>query len=127
MQLHILNDDHIQLTADGTDDLEVHGTPFGSLQMLATSLALCTASVLHDYATIGQFQLLPFVVGVRWGYVDHPYRVEHMQLGLLVGPHVPPSRHQALMRAADQCTVHRTLSRGTSIETALEVAGAEQA
>jgi uncharacterized OsmC-like protein len=127
MQLHILNDNYIRLTVDGTDDLEIHGVPFGPLQMLAASLALCTASVLHDYAAIGQFKLIPFAVDVRSHYADHPYRVGRMQLGLVIGPHVPPSRHQALVRAVDQCTVHRTLTRGTSIETTLEVAGAEQA
>ncbi len=127
MQLHLLHDDSIRLTVDGADDLEIHGAPFGPLQMLAASLALCTAAVLHDYATVGQFKLAPFAVDIHWRYADHPYRVGHMQLGLVVGPHVPLSRHQALVRASDQCTVHRTLTQATAIETTLAVAGAEQA
>ena len=44
-----------------------------------------------------------------------------------IGPEVPPSRHRALLRAAEQCTVHNTLKHSAAVETSLEVIGAEQA
>lgn len=127
MQLEIVDAAHVRLAVDGQDGLDVDGAPFGPLQMLATSLALCTAATVQDYAQTAQFQLLPCVVDVRWSYTDHPYRVEEMQMRLEVAPQVPPSRQQALLRAAEHCTVHNSLHRGVRIITTLEVPGVEQA
>jgi uncharacterized OsmC-like protein len=127
MLLHIIADDHIRLELDGGEGLDIHGGPFGSLQMLATSLALCTASVLHDYATTAQFHLHDLAIDVRWRYAEHPYRAADYRMTLLIGPDVPPSRHRAILRAAEQCTVHNTLTHGARVETTLEVPGAQQA
>ena len=52
MQLVILDQQHIRLdTADGGDELTIPGGPFGPLQMLAASLALCTLSVVVSLNT----------------------------------------------------------------------------
>lgn len=127
MQLHIIDEQHVRLDLDDEDGLAVHGSPFGPLQMLAASLALCTASVIEDYATTAQFHLHQLGIEVLWDYVDDPYRVGQMQMKLEIGPDVPPSRHKALLRAAEQCTVHSTLMHATQIHTTMEVVGAEQA
>ncbi|HEX6288522.1 MAG TPA: OsmC family protein [Herpetosiphonaceae bacterium] len=127
MQLHVVDDKHIRLEIDGEHGLEVIGDPFGPLQMMAASLALCTASVMQDYAATAHFHLHHFAVVVVWDYTEQPYRVGHMQMTLQVGPDVPPSRQKALLRAAQQCTVHNTLTHGARIEMTLEVPGAEQA
>ncbi len=128
MQLHIIDEQHVRLDLDDEDGLAVHGSPFGPLQMLAASLALCTASVIQDYATTAQFHLHQLAIDVLWDYADHPYRVGQMQMKLEIGPDVPPSRHNALLRAAEHhCTVHNTLTQATQIHTTLEVAGGEQA
>jgi uncharacterized OsmC-like protein len=127
MLLKIFDDTHLRLELNGEDELEIGGAPFGALQMLATSLALCTGAVLHDYATAAQLVLEPFALEVRWRYAEHPRRVEHFDVEVLLGPHVPPSRHAALLRAAEHCPVHRTLTRGAKINTMLEVEGAQQA
>jgi len=127
MQLQIVDDSHIQLLVDDLDKLETLGAPFGAIQMLAASLALCTTAVLREYATVGQFKLMPFAVDVRWDYAERPRRIGAIQLRLLLRPHVPPSRHRALVRVAGRCTVHNTLTHVTPIETTLEVVGAEQA
>lgn len=127
MQLEVVSDAHVRLTADGRDGLEVDGQPFGPVQMLATSLALCTAAVLQDYAMTAQFHLHHFVVDVRWSYAEQPYRVDQMQMRLEVGPEVPPSRQQALLRAAEHCTVHNSLKHGVQVAATLEVPGVAQA
>jgi uncharacterized OsmC-like protein len=127
MLLQIIADDHIRLHFDHDDGLDIDGAPFASLQMLAASLALCTASVLHDYAATAQFHLHGLAIDVRWSYADHPYRASEYHMTLTIDPHVPPSRHRALLRAAEQCTVHNTLTHGARVETTLEVQGAQQA
>ena len=127
MLLYIVEDEHIRLEINGDEGLEIHGEPFGPLQMLATSLALCTASTMHDYAVTAQFHLHEFAIDVRWDYAEQPYRIGHIQMAVEVGPDIPPSRQNALLRSAKHCTVHNTLMHHTSVTTTLEVAGAEQA
>ena len=127
MLLRIVAEDHVRLELDDSDGLNVDGPHFGPLQMLAASLALCTFSVLQDYATTAHLHLHDLAVDVRWDYVEHPYRVGEIKMSLEVGPDVPPSRHRALLRAAEQCTVHNTLTHSTRVETTLEVQGAQQA
>ena len=126
MHLHIVHDEHIRLEMDGEDGLEVIGEHFGPLQMLAASLALCTAAAMQDYAATAHFHLHQFAVVVVWEYTEQPYRVGRFGMILEVGADVPPSRQKALLRAADQCTVHSTLTHGCKVETRLEVQG-EQA
>ncbi len=127
MQLTIIDETYIRLDVDGQDDLAINGSPFGPLQMLATSLAMCTAAVLHDYAVTAQLVAEPFAIEVRWSYAGRPRRVDQFDMRLLLGPHIPPSRHAALLRASGYCTVHATLTRSATIQTTLEVEGAQQA
>lgn len=129
MQLAILDDQHIRVQFDADEDgFTIDGAPFGALQMLAASLALCSGAVAQEYAATSQFHLHDLAIEVRWSYADRPYRVDRITMRLLIGPEVPPSRRQALVRAIEaRCPVHNTLSRGTMIETTLEVIGAQQA
>jgi uncharacterized OsmC-like protein len=62
-------------------------------------------------------------VVVAWQYAEQPYRASHFDMVLEVGADVPPSRQKALLRAAEQCTVHNTLSHGSTIAMRLEVEG----
>ena len=127
MQLQIIDEAHVRLIFDDEENLAVAGEPFGALQMLAASLALCTASVLEDYATTARFHLHSLAIDVAWSYADQPYRVGDMRMTLQIGSDVPASRHKALLRAAEHCTVHSTLKHGATVETTLEVVDAEQA
>ena len=120
MQLTILADEHMRLdTGDGDDGLNVVGGPFGPLQMLAGSLALCIASVIHSYGETARLHLHGFGVEVRWEYVEDPYRVGRYDITLHLPEDVPPERHRAIVRAADTCTVHRTLEHPPTMETAI--------
>lgn len=127
MLLTVLAEDHIRFELDAHDELNIAGAPFGALQMLAASLALCTAAVLLDYATTAQVHLHGLALDVRWHYAERPRRISEMQLTLRIGPELPPNRHAALLRAAEHCTVHATLTHGARITTHLEVADGQQA
>lgn len=126
MRLHVLEPTHIRLEIDGRAGLDGFGE-LKPVQMLAASLALCTAAVMQEYAATSQFQLHDFAIAVRWSYNERPRRVGQMQMRLEIGPHVPPSRQKALLRAAEHCTVHNTLTHSPRIEMTLEVPGVEQA
>lgn len=120
MQITVLAPDHLRLdTALGDDGLSVEGE-FGPLQMLAASLALCTASVTHTYAETASFDLFGLAVEIRWDYADDPYRVGRYDITLHLPESVPVARHRAIIRAADTCTVHQTLTHSPTIETVVQ-------
>ncbi len=128
MLLHVVAGEHLRLEVDGAPGLDVHGEQFGPLQMLAASLALCTASVISDYATTAQFKLADVVIDVHWSYSEEPYRIGLMHMHIRIGSQVPHNRRQALIRAAERhCTVHNTLSHGATIKTTLVTPGVELA
>lgn len=118
MDLHILADTHIRLdTASPDEGLVVDGTPFGPLQMLATSLALCTASTIQSYADTAKLDVAGLAIEVRWEYADDPYRVGTFEIVLHLPEHLPEARRRAIARASATCTVHQTLHHGASVTT----------
>lgn len=114
----MINPQSIYLTTDG-GGLNVTGDEFGPLQMLATSLALCTASVVHAYGETAQLSLDGFAVAVAWEYADGPHRVGSFALTLHLPATVPEGRHRAILRAAETCTVHNTLLHSPAITSAV--------
>ena len=120
MLVRILDETHVRLDTDaGGEGLAVEGENFGPLQMLATSLALCTVSVVHSYGETAGLDLTGFAVEVWWEYVDDPYRVGHYDMTVHVPEGLPAARHRAIIRAAETCTVHHTLTHSPVIETRL--------
>jgi uncharacterized OsmC-like protein len=120
MLVRILDETHVRLETDaGGDGLAVEGENFGPLQMLATSLALCTVSVVLSYGETAGLDLTGFAVEVRWDYVEEPYRVGRYDMTVHVPEGLPVARHRAIIRAAKTCTVHNTLTHSPVIDTRL--------
>jgi uncharacterized OsmC-like protein len=120
MLLRILNETHIRLeTNAGEDGLAVEGESFGALQMLATSLALCTASVVQAYGDTARLTLDGFAVEVEWEYVQNPHRVGAYVMTLFLPDGLSTARQRAIIRAAETCAVHQTLSHPPAIKTEL--------
>ena len=120
MLLRILDDTHIRLETDtGDEGLAVEGENFGALQMLAASLALCTVSVVHSYGETARLRLDGFAVEVEWEYAEDPYRVGRFHMTLHLPEGMSTARHRAIIRAAETCTVHHTLTHPPAIETEL--------
>lgn len=121
MQLTVRDEQHIYLdTAAGGDDFAVEGGGFGPLQMLASSLALCTASVIHSYAETAHLDVFGLAVEVRWEYVEDPHRVGRFDITLHLPKSMPAVRHRAIIRAADTCAVHQTLHHSPAFATRIE-------
>lgn len=120
MLLRILDQTHIRLETDaGEAGLAVEGENFGALQMLATSLALCTASVVQAYGETARLSLEGFAVEVVWEYVEEPHRVGAYTMTLFLPEALSTARHRAIMRAAETCAVHQTLTHPPTIKTEL--------
>lgn len=100
-----LDDAPLEITLD-TDDEEVG---FGPLHMLAGSLATCTAAVLAAYADTAHLHLDGTIIMLEWDYTENPHRVGAYRMNLQFPAEISEPRRKALLRAAEQCTVHATL------------------
>lgn len=122
MQLSITGHTSIVLTMDDgpldvtidTDDAEVGFSP---LHMLAGSLATCTAAVLSSYADTAHLHIHGAKITVDWDYVEQPHRVGAYRMSITWPDELSEGRRKALLRAAEQCTVHATLQHPPTIET----------
>ncbi len=91
--------------------------------MLASSLAVCTYSILQSWATNADIPAADLAVEVGFGYVEKPHRIGKMEVAL-DWPSLPAERREAARRAAGLCPIHRTLHALPEVTTV--VTGATQ-
>lgn len=94
-------------------DPEAH---YSAMQMFATSLALCTYSVLASYAEQIQVKADNLAVHMQWRYGQQPFRIDHIEMEI-DWPELPESRLEAARRAAEMCTLHNTLAQPPELVT----------
>jgi uncharacterized OsmC-like protein len=82
---------------------------YSPFHMLGSSLAYCTFSVLHSWATHANLSIEGMTLDVTWKFsTDDPKRVSDIAL-TFHWPSLPPARLAAAKRVAAMCTVHATL------------------
>lgn len=124
MLITIHDESNLTLTEFERPGFEVEADPgtegrFAALQMFATSLGMCTASVLATYGQHFEIDMTDMTVRVDWSYAEDPYRVDDIDMGI-DWPSLPDSRREAAERAAEQCTIHNTLHYEPTITTRVE-------
>ncbi len=93
---------------------------YSPFHMLGSSLAYCTFSVLHSWASNSDIDVADLQVRVQWEFVENPHRVGKMTMQL-TWPSLPENRRAAAERASKLCAVHATLSHTVPITTELKV------
>jgi uncharacterized OsmC-like protein len=89
---------------------------YSALQMFATSLAMCTYSVLFAYGEQVQTSTQSLTISLDWTYAKAPMRVNNINMNIQ-WPGLPSSRLTAAQRAASLCTLHQTLENPPHIVT----------
>jgi uncharacterized OsmC-like protein len=119
LKILLLSDDRLRVQG-GAGPLSVEADSaemtYSPGHMLASSLAVCTYSVLHSWATNADIPADDLAVEVGYGYVEKPHRIGTMEVSL-VWPSLPAERREAARRAAGLCTIHRTLNAPPEITT----------
>jgi uncharacterized OsmC-like protein len=111
IELYEIDQAHFHLEGDAD------GEGYGPLQMFATSLALCTVSVLVHYAEhVLEVGVSSLRITVRWSYAERPLRVDNIDMQIN-WPELPQDRMEAAERAAASCTIHHTLERPPTVRT----------
>jgi uncharacterized OsmC-like protein len=100
---------------------------YSALQMFATSIALCSFSMLYGYAATVGANPADIALRVRWEYATGENRIADIDLAI-DWPGLPESRRAAAERAAALCTLHKTLEHSPRVATRLQIpeATAEQ-
>lgn len=117
MKILLTSEDRIRLEGTAgplTVEAESAETQYSPFHMLASSLATCTFSVLYSWASNAGLSADDLAIEVGWSFADNPHRVGQMEVEL-VWPSLPEARRAAAERAAELCTVTRTLRQGPEI------------
>lgn len=119
MKITLLSDDRIRLDGGAgpmTIEAESAETTYSPFHMLASSLATCTLSVLHAWATNAKLPAEKLALEVGWTFAENPHRVDAMQVRV-EWPGLPEERRAAAQRVADLCTVKVTLKNPPQVST----------
>jgi uncharacterized OsmC-like protein len=117
MRVSRVGPEQIELRDADHDGLSLEGEPFGAIELLATSLLVCSARVLETYATnVAKLSIAGLRLRAAWSLAERPARVEKLELDI-VWPALPAERLDAARRAALTCTVHKTLESSPEITT----------
>jgi uncharacterized OsmC-like protein len=111
MKITLLSDDAIRLRPEpGPLTIEARSAEqaYSSFHMFASSLAVCTFSVMHSWATHADLRADDLTIDVRWTFSEDPQRVGEMSL-TFDWPSLPERRLAAARRVAEMCTIHATL------------------
>ena len=127
MKILLLSDDRLRVQG-GVGPLSVEADSaemtYSPGHMLASSLGVCTYSILQSWATNADIRADDLAIEVGFQYVEKPHRIGSMEVSL-DWPSLPAERREAAKRAAALCPIHRTLHAPPEITT--EVAGAPAA
>ena len=111
MKITLLSDDAIRLTPEPgpmTIEAQTAEQTYSPFHMLGSSLAYCTFSVMHSWATHADLPADDLAIEVHWTFAEDPHRVGEMSV-LFDWPSLPERRRAAAKRVAEMCTVHATL------------------
>ena len=111
VKITLLSDDAIRLTTEPgplTIEAESAEQSYSPFHMLASSLAMCTLSVMHSWATHADLRADDLSLEVRWTFGDDPHRVGDISV-TFDWPSLPERRVAAAKRVAEMCSIHATL------------------
>jgi uncharacterized OsmC-like protein len=117
VKITLLSDDAIRLTPEpGPLTIEAQSAEqtYSPFHMLASSLAMCTFSVMYSWATHGDLPADDLTIDVRWTFAEDPQRVGEISL-TFDWPSLPERRLPAAKRVAEMCSIHATLKRAPRI------------
>lgn len=128
MKIILLTEESIRLEAEpGPMTIEALSAEqqYSPFHMLASSLALCTFSILHSWAGTVNLDADDLAIEVRWTFAEEPHRVGTIDLDLQ-WPSLPAARRTVAGRVAALCPIHATLHHPPTV-TVTAGGGADQA
>ena len=126
MKITLLSEESIRLEGLGgplTIEAESPEQTYSPFHMLASSLAVCTHSVLMSWAMNAHIHADDLTIDVSWSFAEKPHRVGDMKL-TFEWPGLPKERIETAKRVAALCTVHATLHHPPTISVEVHAGAA---
>ena len=103
-----------QLTEDGGSDAGM--TP---VELFIASLSTCVGYFVGRYCARHHIATDRLAIDVDWDYAEQPHRVGEIRLRLILPTDLTEEQQQALLKVAQGCTVHRSLTIPPNVEIEL--------
>jgi putative redox protein len=108
------------LLVEGTNDdltieAESYAQKYSPFHMLASSLGNCTFAVLSSWAEQAKLDTSDLAVEIAWKVNDAEHRLEELTVAFR-WPSLPAERQRAAIRAAELCSIHKTLTHPPAIK-----------
>ena len=117
MKITLLSEESIRLDGLGgplTIEAESAEQTYSPFHMLASSLAVCTHSVLMSWATNAHIHADDLAIEVSWSFAEKPHRVGDIRM-TFEWPGLPKERLETARRVAALCPIHATLGHPPTI------------
>ena len=120
MRVILHGDENLEFRDFGQPGLEIEPErpeyEYSAMQMFATSLAICTYSILTSYGEQAGADTGDLTMTIKWSYAKDSARIVDIDMDIQ-WPGLPDSRIKAAQRAASLCPLHQTLERPPEIAT----------
>ena len=117
MKITLLSEEAIRVNGPGgplTIEAQSADQAYSPFHMLASSLAVCTYSILVSWATNASIETGDLAIEVTWAFAEKPHRVGEIHL-TFDWPGLPPERTETAKRVASLCPVHAMLHHSPTV------------
>jgi uncharacterized OsmC-like protein len=111
VKITLMSEESIRVNGPGgplTIEAQSADQAYSPFHMLASSLAVCTYSILVSWATNAGIATDDLSIDVSWAFAEKPHRVGELHL-TFEWPSLPAERTETAKRVASLCPVHAML------------------
>jgi uncharacterized OsmC-like protein len=126
MKITLLSEESIRVEGSGgplTIEAPTADTIYSPFHMLASSLAVCTHSILMSWATNANIPTDGLSIDIEWTFAEKPHRVGEIEL-TFEWPGLPRDRLETARRVATLCPIHGTLHHSPVVSIGVRAADA---
>lgn len=118
MKITLLSENSVLVEQGESDDMtieaESYAQKYSPFHMLGSSLGNCTFAVLSSWAEQAKLDTSGLAVEVQWSVDNKEHRLTDLTVRFR-WPALPAERQRAAARAAELCSIHKTLSHPPTI------------
>ncbi len=111
----------IEIVSDQPSDEGGKDLGLSPIELLIASLGSCIGYYVARYCERHDISRSGLRVDLDWTDAENPHRIGAIRATIMIPSHVPEPKRAALIRVAEGCTVHHTLTHPPQIAVDLKV------
>jgi len=97
------------VTVDQPEEVGGTGKGMGPVALFMAAMGSCIGTFVYTFAAQRGIEHDGFRVEVEWEYAENPKRVAEANAKIIWPSKVPEKYRSGLIKAAEQCVIHKTL------------------